>query len=98
VIKTDGLFLSVHCCHCLFFIGGVMGKGNMDPSGYYLYTEAIKMVLIDHEQTKSVIMIAVAGMFQEFGMLSAISPIWRAFYFILELAGPFISKRFFCRV
>jgi len=46
-----------------------MGKGNMDPSGYYLYTEAIKMVLIDHEQTKSVIMVAVAGMIQEFGML-----------------------------
>lgn len=60
VIKTDGLFPLVSWCHCLFFIGGVMEEENMDP--YYLYTEAIRMVLIDHEQIKSMMMVAVAGM------------------------------------
>lgn len=37
-----------------------MEEENMDP--YYLYTEAIRMVLIDHEQIKSMMMVAVAGM------------------------------------
>ena len=59
------------------------------------------MVLIDHEQTKSVMMVAVSGVFQEFGMLLCNLLFYMAsylFYFYLELAGPFISKRFFCRL
>lgn len=78
VIKTDGLFPSVSWCHCLFFIGGVMEEKNMDP--YYLYTEAIRMVLIDREQTKSMMMVAVAGMFQEFGMLLGNSSYTASFF------------------
>ena len=100
MIKTDGRFPSLYCCHCQFFIGGVMGEENMDPSGYYLYTEAIRMVLIGHEQTKPMWMIAVADMFQEFGMqLSNLSYIASLILFFTELAhGAFILKRFFCRV
>lgn len=67
-----------------------MGKGNMVPTGYYLYTEPIKMVLIDHEQTKSVMMVAVAGVFQEFGMLLRNLSYMASFlfYFLLGARWP----------